>query len=248
MMGGLLGFFVENSVMRFLPGGRRSQDNNNFLVPLFSLFAKAAKETGGPTTRQLQFVNLLFRSQFFLGWRSQETAVRAFETALEDDKSTEDWINTISAFPLDGFRKHWLLQTTAQLLSMETGGLTQRGQEILSYLASQLGMGYRFSTAGNQGGYRQGFRTAVPASPIPGKCWVSVPRPARRTSRSNTGSWLRNSTRIIFRTCRKTTPSAWKPRRNSLKSKMPTTNSKPNWLSKAPEPRGRFRSREKDNI
>jgi hypothetical protein len=164
MMGGLLGFFVENSVMRFLPGGRRSQDNNNFLVPLFSLFAKAAKETGGPTTRQLQFVNLLFRSQFFLGWRSQETAVRAFETALEDDKSTEDWINTISAFPLDGFRKHWLLQTTAQLLSMETGGLTQRGQEILSYLASQLGMGYRFSTAGNQGGYRQGFQNSPPFS------------------------------------------------------------------------------------
>jgi DnaJ like chaperone protein len=159
LLGGFLGFFLENSIMRFLPGSRGSQDNNNFLVPLFSLFAKAAKETGGPTTRQLQFVNLLFRSQFFLGWRSQDTAVRAFEAALEDEKSTEDWINTISAFPLDGFRKHWLIQTTAQLLSLETGRLSPRGQEILTYLASQLGFGYRFSTAGSQGGYQRNYQS-----------------------------------------------------------------------------------------
>jgi hypothetical protein len=122
---GLLGFFVENSMMRFLPGGRRSQDNNNFLVPLFSLFAKAAKETGGPTTRQLQFVNLLFRSQFFLGLAELKRRQSGPSKPLWKMTKAPRIGSTPSAlFPLDGFRKHWLLQTTAQLLSMETGGLT----------------------------------------------------------------------------------------------------------------------------
>jgi len=62
----------------------------------------------------------------------------------------EHWIEEVASFPLDGFRRHWVVQTAAQLLSMDQGTLSSRGQEVLTLLSQRLGFGYQFKGAGSQ--------------------------------------------------------------------------------------------------
>ncbi len=149
-LGHLVDLYQQKKYMARLAGGPREQifqDNDSYIPLIFTLYGRMTALTGGPNQAQVAYVERLLEQNFGFFFFDRESAVRAFNLALENTSlhPVEAARELSQSFFLDQYTLMTVFRTCLEIATLSVP-LRPGVQEALAQIAGIFGFEFRSSS------------------------------------------------------------------------------------------------------